>query len=171
MFKFCPRCATVLTTQMEAGRQRQACPACGYIVYRNPVPVALVLVEREGKLLLLLRRHAPLANYWAPPAGYVEIDESLEEGAAREVREETGLQVSVNQLSKVYSRANVGVFLIAFRASLIGGKLTPAEDEVLQIKWFAPQEIPRQSPPTNGTLMDTVFYEVLQGLYDEFRNE
>lgn len=171
MFKFCPRCGTALITRMEAGRERQVCPACGYIVYRNPVPVALVLVEHEGKLLLLQRRHPPLANYWAPPAGYVEIDESLEEGAAREVREETGLRVSIDQLLKVHSRAHVGVFLIAFRASLLGGELSPAPDEVLEIKWFAPGEIPHQPPPTDGILMDTVFYEVLHSLYADLRKE
>ena len=56
--KFCPQCGTALTTKWESGRERPACSACGFVVYRNPVPVALVLVIQDDKLLLLLRRRA-----------------------------------------------------------------------------------------------------------------
>ena len=165
--KFCPQCGTALTTKWESGRERPACSACGFVVYRNPVPVALVLVIQDDKLLLLLRRHAPLANYWAPPAGYIEIDESLEEGAAREVKEETGLDVEIDGLLKVYSRAHAGVFMISFEAHVVGGELAIAEDEVIEARWFARDELPQQASPSGGTLLDGLFYEVLDGLYAE----
>lgn len=168
--KYCAQCGTPLTTKWESGRERPACPACGYIVYRNPVPVALVLVRQDDQLLLLLRKHPPLANYWAPPAGYIEFDESLEEGAAREVKEETGLDVQIDRLSRVYSRAQAGVFMISFEAHVTGGELVVAEDEVLEARWFSRDELPRQAPPADGTLLDNLFVQVLEDVYESVRS-
>ncbi len=164
--KYCPQCASELQLKMEAGRERPVCPRCGYVVYRNPVPVALVLVTRDDdKLLLVHRLNAPLAGYWAPPAGYVEIDESLEEGAVREVKEETGLDVVVDQLVAVYSRANVGVMLVTFAAHVDGGMLATQADEVDAARFFAPNEIPSPPPPVDGKPLDYWFYEVLGSIF------
>ncbi len=164
--KFCPQCATPLESKIEAGRQRPVCPRCGYVAYRNPVPVALVLVERDGALLLTHRLHAPLAGYWAPPAGYVEIDESLEEGARREVKEETGLDVVIDRLLTVYSRANSGIMLVTLAAHVVGGELTNQDEEADEVRFFPRREIPRLPPPQNGTLLDNWFYEVLNGIFN-----
>lgn len=168
--KFCPQCATPLELKMEAGRARPVCPRCGFIAYRNPVPVALVLVERDGALLLTHRLHAPLAGYWAPPAGYVEIDESLEEGARREVKEETGLDVAIDKLLAVYSRANVGILLVTFAAHVTGGELAYQVEEADAVRFFPPSEIPRLPPPHDGTLLDNWFYEVLEELFSRSRD-
>lgn len=169
--KFCAQCGTELTTRGESGRERPACPKCGYIVYRNPTPVGLVVATRDDRLLLVHRRHAPLAGYWAPPAGYIEIDESLEEGAARETKEETGLDVVVDKLLKVYSRANIGIFLIAFAARVVGGEITAAEDEVDAMRFFARDELPRQPAPANGAPLDLWFYQVVEDVFREFRGD
>lgn len=169
--KYCTQCATELQLKMEAGRERPVCPRCGYVVYRNPVPVALVLVRRDDKLLLVHRLNAPLAGYWAPPAGYVEIDESLEEGAAREVKEETGLGVVVDRLLTVYSRANVGVMLVTFAAHVEGGTLATQTDEVDAARFFAPDEIPSPPPPTDGKPLDHWFYEALEDIFGGMRSK
>ncbi len=169
--KYCPLCATELVRRIESGRERPVCPRCGYVAYRNPVPVALVLVTREDRLLLVHRRHAPLAGYWAPPAGYVEIDESLEEGAAREVKEETGLDIVVDRLLTVYSRANVGVMLVTFAAHAHGGTLAPQAEEVDDLRFFAPTEIPFAPPPVGGKPLDGWFYQVLDSLYRGIRDK
>ncbi len=168
--KFCAQCGNELTTKIDGGRERPACPRCGYIVYRNPVPVGLVLATRDDKLLLVHRVNPPLAGYWAPPAGYIEIDESLEEGAAREAKEETGLVVAVDQLLKVYSRANMGVLLIAFAARIVGGTLAAEEAEVDAVRFFARSELPRQPAPVNGAPLDVWFYEIVSELLEEFCN-
>lgn len=151
---------------MEAGRERPVCPRCGYVAYRNPVPVALVLVARDDQLLLVHRLNAPLAGYWAPPAGYIEIDESLEEGAVREVKEETGLAVVVDRLLTVYSRANVGVMLVTFAAHVEGGVLATQADEVDAARFFAPAHIPFPPPPVDGKPLDYWFYEVLDNIFE-----
>ena len=167
--KFCSQCGSTLSTGIESGRERPICPRCGFVVYRNPVPVALVLITAEDGLLLVHRRHAPLANYWAPPAGYIEIDESLEEGAAREVKEETGLEVAIDRLLHVYSRANAGVILVTFAAHVCGGKMAGAEAEVLDLRFFRPQELPDQPEPVQGMLLEQWFYEVIGEVFAQFR--
>ncbi len=171
MDKFCPQCATELQLKMQAGRERPVCPHCGYVAYRNPVPVALVLVSREDKLLLVHRLNPPLAGYWAPPAGYVEIDESLEEGAVREVKEETGLDIVVDRLLTVYSRANAGVMLVTFAARVAGGMLATPAEEVDEARFIAPAEIPFPPPPQDGKPLDYWFYEVLERIYKGLREK
>lgn len=166
--KFCAQCGTELTKGIESGRERQMCPQCGFIVYRNPAPVAVVLATRDDKLLLVLRRNAPLANYWAPPAGYIEIDETLEEGAARETKEETGLDIQIDRLIGIYSRANMGVMFAVFAARVVGGEIKAAEDEVIELGFFGRTEIPRQSAPVNGTVLEQWFYEVIGQVVDGF---
>ena len=83
--KYCSQCGQQLITDFVAGRERPVCKACGHIVFRNPVPVAVVIATQGEKILLVQRANNPLQNYWAPPAGYIEIDETLEAGAIREV--------------------------------------------------------------------------------------
>ncbi len=170
--KYCAQCGGELVTRMEAGRERPVCPACGYIVYRNPVPVGLVMATQGEELLLVHRRNAPLADYWAPPAGYIELDESLEQGSAREAKEETGLDVAVGRLIKAYSRANAGVILLAYEARVIGGTMSAAEDEVHAVKFFGRNDLPKQSHSRSGNVLDDWFYEVIQelfGLFTEMR--
>ena len=167
--KFCAQCGTELSIGIESGRERPMCPRCGYIVYRNPVPVALVLATRDDRLLLVHRRNAPLAGYWAPSAGYVEIDESLEEGAVREVKEETGFDVVIDGMPRVYSRANVGVMLVTFAARVVGGELAPQAQEVDEVRFFSRDELPHPPPPADGKPLDLWFYEIVEGIFQDFR--
>jgi ADP-ribose pyrophosphatase YjhB (NUDIX family) len=64
------------------------------VQYRNPKPCAGVLVGETNRLLLVKRTEPPGVGSWSVPAGYLECDESPEAAAVRELREETGLQVS-----------------------------------------------------------------------------
>lgn len=87
------------------------CQVCGYVVFRNPAPVAVVVATLADKILLVQRAKQPLEGYWAPPAGYVEI---------------------------------------------------------LDLGLFARDELPRQSPPLEGTELDRWFFEIVSGLLAKF---
>mgnify|MGYP001602899748 CR=1 FL=1 len=167
--KYCAQCGVELILGIESGRERPMCPRCGFIVYRNPVPVALVLATREDKLLLVHRLNPPLADYWTPSTGYVEIDESLEEGARREVKEETGCDVVIDKLLNVYSRANMGVMLVTFAARVVGGDLAPQAQEVAAARFFARDELPDQPPPVGGKPLDYWFYEAVKEIFEDFK--
>lgn len=164
---YCSQCGQQLATDFVAGRERPVCRACGHIVFRNPVPVAVVIAVQDEKLLLVQRANSPLQGYWAPPAGYIEIDETLEAGAAREVREETGYEVEIEGLMAVYSRPNTGVIFVVYRGRIVGGHPQRDEEETLDMGLFAPNNLPQQAPPKDSPEIDQWFFEVMMELLAE----
>lgn len=144
------------------------CQACGHVVFRNPAPVAVVVATLADKILLVQRANQPLEGYWAPPAGYIEIDETVEAGAAREVREETGYEVAVEQLVGLHSRPNTGIIFAVYQGHIIGGRAQRDEVETLNLGLFARDELPRQSPPLEGIELDRWFFEIVSGLLAKF---
>ncbi|MCK9382681.1 MAG: NUDIX hydrolase [Sulfuritalea sp.] len=143
-----------------AERPREQCPACGFIAYRNPAPVAMAVIEHEQQLVLIRRRDPPLANYWAPPAGYVETGESVPEAVIREAREECGLEIVLDELAGVYSQADVDVLIVAYRAHSSGGRPV-AGDDASEVGLFSPGQLPPQKAPVAGTATDRWLHQVI----------
>ena len=143
---FCPRCGSEMEEAEVAGRVRQVCPACHHVVYHNPVPGAGVLVEMEGGIVLIQRGEEPFKGWWALPAGYIEADESVEQAAVRECKEETGLEVELLELYGVGSFPEGPVqsgIIIFYRARPTGGNLI-AGDDAQDVAVFAPDSIPEK---------------------------
>lgn len=160
--RHCQHCGAVLTELTFAdGKVRGQCERCGAVAWRNPVPVGMALIEHGGKLVLIRRLADPLAGYWAPPAGYVELGESVPQAVLREAKEETGLDIALDGLFEVYSRADVSVLIVAYRAHSIGGVLR-AGDDAIEAGLFAPDEWPQEPPPQCGAAIDEWFYGVIR---------
>jgi 8-oxo-dGTP diphosphatase len=141
-----------METAQVAGRMREICPACGFILYRNPVPGAGVLVEMETSpggasgVVLIQRGQPPFVGWWALPSGYIEADESVEQAAMRECQEETGLDVELLELFGVYSFPEGPVqsgIVIFYRARPVGGKLR-AGDDAQDVGVFPPDALPEK---------------------------
>lgn len=116
--------------------------------YRSPdrvrVPaVGAVVVDGQGRVLLVLRGHEPERGRWTIPGGKVEQGESLAQAVVREVREETGLDVEVHEelwsLTKPVDDER-DYEIHDFRASVVGGELTPGDDAP-DARWFEPHEL------------------------------
>lgn len=145
--RFCPYCAGPLTERwVEAEeRPRLVCPQ-GHITYLNPKVIVSVIVEEDDRVLLLRRGIEPRRGYWTFPGGYMEIDESVEECALRESREETGLEMELLGLVGIFSRpapAGPGIVSIVFRGRVRGGQLRP-NHEVLEARFVPTDAIPWQ---------------------------
>ena len=141
---YCPRCGTLTERRLVDDRDREVCPACGFIFYRNPVPAVGVVVALDGKVVLVRRRYEPRAGCWALPAGFMELGESAEDAAIRECHEETGLLVRVDHLLGVYSYGEgqrTGL-LIIYAATATGGDLVAADDAT-EAGVFALDALPR----------------------------
>jgi ADP-ribose pyrophosphatase YjhB (NUDIX family) len=141
--KYCPKCATELVHIADGDRERPTCPACDFVFYFNPVVGAGALVETDGRVVLVRRGVDPEAGYWSLPSGYVEADELAEEAAVREMKEETGLEIEVDDMLGVYSfgrEPQTGV-LILYAAHATGGQLQ-AGDDAREVRTFAPDELP-----------------------------
>ncbi len=140
---YCPRCGAKLEKRLVGDRVRYVCPNCGYVFYLNPTVAAGTLVEMDGKVVLVRRGVQPGKGKWGLPSGYVEADESAEEAAVRETKEECGLDVEVDDLLGVYSfvekDGNHGV-LILYSAHVVGGTLR-AGDDAQDVQAFLPNEI------------------------------
>lgn len=141
--RYCPKCATELVSRISGERERPTCPACGFVFYFNPVVGAGALIEQEGCVVLVRRGMEPKKGLWCLPAGYVEADELVEEGVAREVWEETGLEIEVDEMLNVYSfgrEPQTGVLLV-YSGHIVGGDLH-AGDDAEEVRFFAPDQLP-----------------------------
>lgn len=124
-------------------RDREVCPKCGWIHYKQYKVSAGVRIEKDGCLLLVQRGLEPWEGKWYMPAGYLEIDEEPDQAAVREAFEETGLNVKTLNLAGVYTydddpRGNGIVFL--YDAEILGGKMQVTA-ETSQIGFFSVSEI------------------------------
>ena len=112
-FSFCPRCGQPLAerpiTDIEGiVSTRTACDdACGFVQWKNPVPVVGALVEHEGEIVLA-RNQAWPEGFFALVTGYLEANEDPRQGVAREVKEELGLDVERSDLigNYIFERKN-----------------------------------------------------------------
>ncbi len=141
---YCPQCGDPLVTRTIGSRERLTCLACGYVHYHNPVPGVGILIEMEGGVVLVKRGGQVKPGQWALPSGYIEAEESVEEAAIRESREETGLQVELIDLMGVYSFPEgppTSGIIVFYRARPVGGTLR-AGDDALDVRVFAPDELP-----------------------------
>jgi len=138
--KFCPRCGTAIPE--PAPGDRRSCPRGDYTWYADPKVGAGVLVARDGKLLLVRRNHAPALGSWAFPSGFVDAGEVVEQAAAREVFEETGIEVRIDGLIGVYSEAGNAVIFVAYAGTAINGEAV-AGPEAFEVGWFAPDQLPQ----------------------------
>lgn len=144
-FTYCPRCANELIEKRLYGRDRDYCPACGYIHFREPRVAVGGLISDGERVLLIRRAVAPRIGFWAVPSGFVEYDEQPRAALAREIEEETGLLVKVGRIIEVYPNADLsrpGVFLL-FEVQAIGGRLNPGDD-VTEARWFGAGDLPWQ---------------------------
>ncbi len=141
---YCPQCGEPLALRTVGSRERLTCPACGYVHYRNPVPGVGILIEMEGGVVLIKRGGHIKQGLWALPSGYIEADESVEEAAVREAREETGLEIQLEDLVGIYSFPEgppTSGIIVFYRARPVGGALR-AGDDALDVRVFQPDDVP-----------------------------
>ena len=88
---------------MSKAKSGRVCVQCGKVVYHDPKVAAISVVERGG-CVLMIQRDTPVGRgLWSMPGGFIDRGELVEEGAVREVSEETGLQVEIQGLIGVFS--------------------------------------------------------------------
>jgi len=142
--KFCPRCGTAVSLQERFGKARPVCPNCGYIHFEDPKVAAAVLVEQDGRVLLVRRINEPFRGLWTLPAGFVDAGEDPARAAERECFEETGLSVRVTRVADVIAgqeHERGADFVIVYQAEVLGGILSP-DDDADAADWFEPGNLP-----------------------------
>jgi ADP-ribose pyrophosphatase YjhB (NUDIX family) len=125
-------------------RERMICVDCGYIAYENPKVVVGAVVVAEDRVLMCRRAIEPRKGFWTLPAGYMELCETLEEGATREALEEAKAVIAIEGILGVFSIARIGQVQVIFRARFAdpGPPVFGPGEESLEVRLFGADEIP-----------------------------
>jgi ADP-ribose pyrophosphatase YjhB (NUDIX family) len=141
-FVFCPRDGTRLALTRIDGRDRPTCTVCGFADFMHVQIGSNALVERDGAVLLVRLNYGPRDGHWALPGGLVENDETTEQAAVRETKEETGFDVALDGLLSMWMRPGFPILVVNYRAHIIGGAMQVAPDEASEAKFFAKADLP-----------------------------
>ncbi len=122
-------------------RERAVCPACGTIHYENPLNVVGTVPALGDRVLLCKRNIEPRWGKWTLPAGFMELDETTAQGAARETDEEAGAQIEMGPLFSVLNVPRVGQVHLFYLATLLSDRFNPGY-ETIEARLFTEDEIP-----------------------------
>jgi len=143
-WRYCPRCATELEHQHE----RVECSACGFVSHSNSEPtVGALLVDGEGRLLLVRRARDPYGGTWDVPGGFLEEAEHPLDALRRDLREETGLDVEPVEFVGIWlDRYGDGpdspTTLNSYWTARIRGGEPEAGDDASELRWFPRDQLP-----------------------------
>ena len=142
--KHCRNCgAAVIYRLPDDGdtKERAVCTACHTIHYENPLNVVGTVPHWGDKVLLCKRNIEPRWGKWTLPAGFMELFETVAEGAARETLEEAGAQFEMEGFFTLLNVARVGQVHMFYRARLLSDTFNPGT-ETIEARLFAEDEIP-----------------------------
>ena len=137
---FCGRCGS--QTELAAGERARGCPNCGATYFPRINPAVIMLVERDGRMLLA-RNKLFRGPWYSCLAGFVEPGESLEEAVAREVLEEVGIEIEDITYAASQPWPFPSQLMIGFYARHRSGEIAVQDSEILDAGWFSPAELPQ----------------------------
>ena len=142
--KHCRNCGTAVVYRLPDDgdtRERAVCPNCDTIHYENPLNVVGTIPVLGDKVLLCKRNIEPRWGKWTLPAGFMELDETTAEGAARETDEEAGAQIELGPLFSLLNVRRVGQVHLFYQATLLSDQFNPGY-ETIEARLFAEEEVP-----------------------------
>ncbi len=162
---FCSQCGHKTNLQIPLGdnRQRAVCSQCGHIHYQNPNPVCGAILTWEDKVLLCKRAIEPQLGKWTLPAGFMEINETPMQAAARESYEEAYAQSPRLELFSIYTFSRIGHVNMIYRGELSDG-YAKAGPESQAVNLYDEKDIPWDE------LAFTVMTENLKRFFEDRKN-
>lgn len=143
MMNFCNLCAGALRTEVPAGdnMERRVCSQCGHVHYINPKVIVGTIPIWQDRVLLCRRNIEPRLGLWTIPAGFLEMGESMAEGALRETIEESRAAVKIRQLHGTYDITRIGQIYVIYLADMLSDHCEPTP-ESSEVKLFERDQIP-----------------------------
>ncbi len=144
-FRFCPHCGGAFGVRIlkEGDPARLVCGLCHCVFYLDPkVAVGTIIRTADHEIVLCRRAIEPGYGRWVFPGGYVDRGEKLEDAAIREAREECGLEVELDGLVSLHSYRGKTPIVIVWAARAVSGELKVADEESLEVRAFAAENVP-----------------------------
>ena len=142
--RYCRTCGSAVEYRIPDDgdtRERAVCPACHTIHYENPLNVVGTIPVLDGKVLLCKRNIEPRKGKWTLPAGFMELQETSAQGAARETVEEAGAKFTLGPLFSLLNVPRVGQVHLFYRATLLSDVFAPGY-ETMEARLFTEEEVP-----------------------------
>ena len=141
--KYCSYCGSPTSHKIPEGdnKKRAICDECGTIFYENPKVVSGCILEWEDKILLCKRATEPRSGFWTLPAGFLENNETVAEGALRETLEEANAKSDGIKLFFMCDLRHISQIYMIYRGNLLDGKYS-AGPESEEAQLFTESEIP-----------------------------
>lgn len=134
-----------MTEKVSDGRLRLFCPSCDQPIYENPIPATCLIVpDSHEKILLVKRSVEPKMGFWCLPGGFMELGETPEKTALRELHEETGLKGKIDHLLGVTTNTSPQyhtVLMISYLVKDAVGTLQ-ADDDASDLAFFSKDAFP-----------------------------
>lgn len=142
--KFCSACGASIQILVPVGdnRERHVCISCETVHYHNPRIITGCLPIYQDKVLMCRRAIEPRLGFWTLPAGFLELGETVAQGAVRETEEEAGAQVAIGDLYCMFNLPHIGQIYMMYLAELPEPVFSTHTDESLEVKLFTEEEIP-----------------------------
>lgn len=144
VYNFCPKCGNAIDT----GSEPPHCSECDITYYRNAKPCASVLPVKDGKVLLAKRGKDPFKGAYDIIGGFMEANELPEDAAAREAKEESGLDIRITSLLGIYvdRYGDDGDYTLNLHyiGEVVGGTMKPMDD-VAGLEWMDIDKVPLDS--------------------------
>ena len=139
---YCSQCGQPVSLKIpvDDNRERFVCDHCGYVHYQNPNNVCGAILTRADQVLLCRRAIEPRYGLWTLPAGFMENQETVAEGAAREAMEEANARAGPLSLFGVFSLPYISQVYLMFHGEL-RSDISPGP-ESLEVGLFARDEVP-----------------------------
>jgi ADP-ribose pyrophosphatase YjhB (NUDIX family) len=112
-------------------RARLVCDHCAFVRYENPhIVVGSVVTAEDGRILMCRRAIEPRHGFWTLPAGYLELEESPEEGAMREAWEEARARIRIDRLLATYTIRHLSQIQLMYAATLVDPAIEPGPESL-----------------------------------------
>ena len=141
--KHCKACGaeTRYAIPADDNRERATCSVCGTVHYENPLNVVGTVPVWGDQVLLCRRNIEPRYGYWTLPAGFMELGETLAQGATRETEEEAGARIELEGLYTVLNVVRVGQVHFVYRARLLDTDFAPGPESI-EAQLFTEAQVP-----------------------------
>lgn len=146
MMNFCSNCGHTVKVLIPVGDNmpRHVCQSCEMIHYHNPKIITGCIVEYQSKILLCKRAIEPRYGLWTVPAGFMENNETVEQGAARECYEEACAEAINLSLFGIYNLPYISQVYILFHGTM-QEPIYASGQESLEVGLYDEKDIPWDS--------------------------